>query len=358
MATLAPEQSSSKAERSIPNYRQQLRKVLPDHYFKADFTALLWLPFHAAIIAGGWWLLATHFSWWLAPLVSIAIGHSFGCMGFVAHDICHGGAVKNLAARDLLAGIGFSPFWISPKLWRRWHNAEHHGHTQVEGIDPDHLFTMEHYERSPILQWLYRLNPLLRNLVIFGSFTYRMNQQTMRMYFTYWLSKKVSSYEKLVMFAQFAVMTCAWIGVSLMFGVQVFAFGYLIPLLIANAIVISYIATNHFLNPLADESDVLGSSLTVTLPKGFGWLDAMHSHFGAHVAHHLFPQASPRYVRKIEDEAAKMFPDRYFSMGLFTALKMLWNTPWVYDNKTVLLDPVREIKEPTLGHGMEEKIKR
>src|SRR6185312_13504829 len=129
-----------------------------------------------AIIGSSYYLLITHFSWWLAPMLALVVGHTFACMGFLAHDICHGGTIKKLWIRDILAGLGFSPLAIGPYLWRRWHNADHHNNTQVEGVDPDHLFTMEDYQKNPILRWLYRISPFARNLIIFSSFSYRMTQ--------------------------------------------------------------------------------------------------------------------------------------------------------------------------------------
>lgn len=342
----------------IPNYRQQLRKVLPDHYFRPDPWPLLWIPFHFAVIGLCFWALSQHFSWWLAPICALVIGHSFGCLGFLAHDVGHGGTVRPLWARDFIAFLCFSPFFIAPKLWRRWHNAEHHGHTQVEGVDPDHLFTMEHYAENKILQALYRLHPVARNLVIFGSYTFRMTQQQIRMLITYLRSPLVPGGEKALMLGQGLAQLGLWVGLTAWLGPNVLVWGFLIPHLVGNALVISYISTNHFLNPLGDAKDVLGSSLTVTLPGWLKWLDPLHNYFGAHVAHHLFPQASPRHARAIEAKIQEMFPDRYHTMSIFRALKMLWDTPWVYENGTMLVDPHRGEKHPTLGHGLEERVRR
>lgn len=350
MSAIAPPRPE---ERTIPNYRQQLKKALPAELFKPDYVSVIWYAVHFAFIGGAWWLLANHFSWWLAPILAVVIGHSFGCMGFVAHDIAHGGAYRQLWLRDILSGIGFSPLGIGPLLWRKWHNAEHHTNTQVPGVDPDHLFTMEDYQKNPILQWLYRLSPLARNLVIFSSFSYRMTQQTVRMMIAYLISKNVSLQEKAVILAQFIVPIGLWGGGAyLVAGTMGLVWGYIIPLMICNAIVICYIATNHFLNPLDDHRDVLATSLSVTLPRGLKWLDPWHSYFGAHVAHHLFPQASAKHARAIEEKVAEMFPDRYHCMPITKALKLLWDTPWVYEDNTTFIDPHRDQRTGTLGHGL------
>lgn len=356
---MAIAQSSAQAvvqERPIPNYRQLIRRALPDRVFQPDFSCLWWFPVHLGIFAAGIYVLVAHFNPWIAPIVALVMGHSMACMGFLAHDIAHGGTVKRLFWRDTLAMIGFSSLFISPLLWRKWHNSDHHNNTQIKGVDPDHLFTIEDYKHNPILKFLYKIHPIARNVIIFGSFTFRMTQQQLRMLITYLMDRETRPSEKVNMVLQELVMVGAWVAVTLPFGMHVLAWGYLVPLMVCNTIAISYIATNHFLNPLADERDVLATSLTVTLPKGLRWLDSWHQHFGAHVAHHLFPTVSGRFTRQIEDKAAELFPDRYHSMSIFTALKMLWNTPWVYEDHTTLIDPVRDQRSKTLGHGMEKDL--
>lgn len=344
-------------EREFPNYRQQIRKALPAEYFKPDPKQYLWFLFHFSVIGACLFALSQHFNPWVAPLLVLILGHSYGCLGFLGHDVLHGGTIKNLFWRDLLGGIAFSPFFISPKLWRRWHNADHHTHTQVRGVDPDHLFTIDDYKNNPVLKFLYRLSPLARNLVIFSSFTYRMTQQQLRMVILYTLSSKVPTVEKVIIWTQLLVQCGAWVGLTYAVGGwPMVLWGYGLPMLVANTMVISYIATNHFLNPLGDERDVLATSLTVTLPKWLSWLDPFHAHFGAHVAHHLFPQSAAKHSRAIEAKAEELFPDRYHSLPLFTALKMLWNTPWIYEDDKTLIDPQRNLRTPTLGSGLEDEI--
>jgi fatty acid desaturase len=341
----------------IPNYRNTVKKQIPDRWLKPDYFNLLWFLPHVALIGVSFWLLTAHFSYWTAPLLSLVIGHSMGCLGFLGHDITHGGTIRNGFIRDLLGGIAFSAFGIGPHLWRKWHNADHHGNTQIEGVDPDHLFTVEHYKHNPILKWLYKLSPLARNAVIFGSFSFRMCQHNFILLGKYVKSPKSSKRDRVVMIIQPIIQMGAWVTLTyLVGGFTLVLWGYLLPLAVANAIAICYIATNHFLNPLADERDVLASSLSVTLPRWLSWLDAWHQSFGAHVAHHLFPQAPARYVRKIEEKVAQEYPDRYHCMPLFTALKMLWKTPWVYDEEgTNLVNPRTREASPTLGHGMDPR---
>ena len=338
---------------AIPRYRQILRHELPAHYLKADNSHLLWLIAHVALIAVCIWALANHFTWWLAPLLTLAIGHSFACLGFVAHETCHGGALKNQKLRHLLTAVAFSPFAIGPYLWSRWHNATHHGHTQDADLDPDRLFLIDEYKNNPVLKWLYGMSPRARNFVIFSFFSMMMTQHNITMAITYLKDPKSTSRDRATILYQFLLPKAMWIGLTASMGWGVLVFGYVLPLLVGNAIVISYISTNHFLNPLADENDVLASSLSVTWPKWLKWVDVMHLHFGAHVAHDLFPHAPTRHARKIEAKIAQLWPDRYHEMRIGSALRLLGETPWVYAaGGQQLVNPETGDTTGTLGQGL------
>ncbi len=102
---------------TLPRYRQILKGEVPAKYLKPDNMHLLWFIPHVLIIATCFWVMAVYFRWWLAPFLGIIVGHSFGCLGFIAHETCHGGAIKNKTLRHLVTAIAFSPFGIGPHLW-------------------------------------------------------------------------------------------------------------------------------------------------------------------------------------------------------------------------------------------------
>ena len=56
----------------------------------------------------------------------------------LGHEILHGTVVRKAWLRDFLGAIAFMPLSTGPKLWRKWHNATHHVHTQHEENDPMH----------------------------------------------------------------------------------------------------------------------------------------------------------------------------------------------------------------------------
>lgn len=348
-----PTMSNLTEAEPIPRYRQILRQELPAHYLKADNSHLLWMVLHVGIIGASLWLMTSFFSWWLAPILGLVIGHSFACLGFVAHETCHGGAIKSQKLRHLLTAICFSPFAIGPYLWSRWHNATHHGHTQDVDLDPDRLFLIDEYKDNAVLKWLYRMSPKARNFVIFSFFSLMMTQHNITMALSYLKDPKSTNRDRATILFQFFLPKALWIGLTAWMGWPILLFGYVMPLLIGNSIVIAYISTNHFLNPLADENDVLASSLSVTWPKWLKWVDVMHLHFGAHVAHHLFPHAPTRHARKIEQKISELWPERYHEMRFRKALKLLGQTPWVYaSDGQSLINPETGDTTGTLGQGL------
>ena len=131
-------------------------------------------------------------------------------------------------------------------------------------------------------------------------------------------------------------MLAGWLAVLALVGPWSFLFVYVVPVLVANGIVMSYIATNHFLNPLTETNDPLANTLSVTAPR---WLERLHLQFGYHVEHHLFPAMSTRHAPPVRDLLIARWPERYQSMPLWRALLRLARTARVYKSDTVLVDP-------------------
>jgi fatty acid desaturase len=81
---------------------------------------------------------------------------------------------------------------------------------------------------------------------------------------------------------------------------------WVVPVLVANAIVMSYIATNHFLNPLTETNDPLANTLSVTAPR---WLERLHLQFGYHVEHHLFPTVPTCKLPTLAERLDRVAPE-------------------------------------------------
>jgi len=124
-----------------------------------------------------------------------------------------------------------------------------------------------------------------------------------------------------------------------------FVFVYLLPLVVANGVVMTFIMTNHSLNPLTPVNDPLVNSLSVTLPRALEWLTL---DFGYHVEHHLFPSMSTRHGRRVREVLEARFPGRYQSLPLTVAVRRLFDTPRVYRDDLTLVDPPSGRTWPTL----------
>jgi fatty acid desaturase len=125
-------------------------------------------------------------------------------------------------------------------------------------------------------------------------------------------------------------------------------FVYVVPLLAANAITMSYIATNHHLNSLTSINDTLANTLSV---RSIGWLETLHFHFGYHVEHHLFPTVSGRHTPVIRDLLVRLYGERYLSLPHLRALRLIYTRPKIHQTADTLIDPQTQHVFHTLAPG-------
>ncbi|QHE51859.1 acyl-CoA desaturase [Pontibacillus sp. HMF3514] len=330
-------------------YAKHVKKHLPKDAFK---------PVPARLFGGLAYLLITVASFLLIgllnfhPLInllfSVVIGFSFAGLGFLGHEILHGTVVRKPWLRDILGAIAFFPLTTGPKLWRKWHNMEHHVHTQHEENDPDAWPTLEKISKMKAFRWVYRLPFSVRAFFSFASLTVQFTAHSMKMFTMYIKEFKPKTQPKV--WLQIALPWATWISLIFVMGLEKWVFAFLIPLLIANFIVMAYISTNHRLNPLVPVNDPLANSLTVTVPK---WVDVIHFNFSYHTEHHLFPGMSPKYYPLVKKHIKEMWPERYHEMPMGKALKALWNTPRVYFENYELVDPNQGAMYGSLGYGLD-----
>lgn len=330
-------------------YTRELKQRLPREYFQPVPTRLLWLIPHLAIIVLGMWaILAHNLPFWANLGISLLIGSSFSALGFLAHEVLHGSVVKTAWLRDTVGGICFASFCLGPKLWRKWHNVEHHGHTQHEEDDPDAMGTLEQYRERKSLQFLYGIAPWLRSLVTFLAFGVWFTLHAFQMLLRF--EKEFRGKDRFYVWLQFVLPVLGWCALLIWAGPAKFVYLYLIPVTVANFTVMSYIATNHLLNPLTPVNDPLANSLTVTKPR---WVDALHFNFSHHTEHHIFPAMNPKFAPKVKALTKELWADRYNEMPHWKALLTLWKTPRLYRDDSQLADPKRQIAYPVVGRGLD-----
>jgi fatty acid desaturase len=325
--------------RPISAYASEIKPFLPAGSFAPAYSRLLWLAVHVAIVGCAIWALTQGFlAWWLSLFLSPVIGMSFAGLTFLGHEALHGAIVRSPRVRRLIGRLCFLPFAISPTLWVGWHNRVHHGRTNRPAGDPDAYPTLPVYKGSRAVRMITDyVAPGRRQLYALGlSLCFGFTGQSTHMLFRARRLGILSRNEQLRAICDTALAVAFWAAVALVVGPVPFLLGFLAPLFVANAIVMSFIFTNHSLSSLTDVNDPLANSLSVTLPR---WLEWLTLSFGFHVEHHLFPAMSARHARKVREVLVTRWPERYNSLPLGRALVLLYRSPRVYKTHNVLVDP-------------------
>ncbi len=311
---------------------------------------MIWLPVHVSIIVVATLALARG---WLPrpafPALSLVIGLAFGGLMFLGHETMHGAVLRGRSAwaKSLVGVVCFAPLVLSPTLWSVWHNRMHHGNANRIGVDPDMYPSLDAYQASRVVRFATdhfapgggRWRGLLSLAIGFSV-------QSAEVLVSARTRVEISTRDHRRAVVETALLAALWIAIAFAIGIVPFVFAFVLPLVVANAVVMSFILTNHALSPANDANDPLLGSLTVTIPR---WLEWLTLGFGYHVEHHLFPAASTRHAPAIRAALVELWPDRYQSMPIGTALTHLFRTGRVYRDSTTLVDPRSGGFWPTLA---------
>jgi fatty acid desaturase len=331
-------------------YVHALKPHLPSRLFKPAWSRLAWLPIHlAVIVVGTIGIAADWMPWPVIPAVSLIIGLSFAGLTFLGHETLHGGVVRGRLTwlKPIVGWIAFAPFTLSQQLWVVWHNRVHHANTQRIGADPDMYPTLATYRSQRVNRFSidnFALGGRRRRGILSLLLGFTVQSKHMLFAGRTRLGMSASEFRRTIVETVAAVVL--WGAVAFLIGFVPFLFAYVIPMLIADVVVMGFILTNHGLSPATEINDPLVNSLTVTSPR---WLEWLTLDFGYHVEHHLFPAMSSRHARAVRDELLRVWPDRYQSMPVFRALRRLHETGRVYKDATTLCDPKTGGEWPALA---------
>lgn len=288
---------------------------------------------HLGILAFGFLLLASGVPLTVRILISVACGVSFAGLAFLAHEALHGAVTRHRVLRKFLGFVGFLPFCLSPRLWIAWHNRVHHGNTNRIGHDPDAMASLEEYRASRAVALGSDVQRVSRGVVtLLAGFSIQSAHMLCVARRRGYLSAR---HFKWALF-EASLGVLLWVSLGVTLGVDFVLWGYFVPLLFANAIVMAHILTNHGLRPTDLENDPLTSSTTVTVPRFVSFLTL---DFGYHTEHHLFPAMSQRHGAQVSRALRAYFPDRYHSVPLGKALWQVCRSPRVYLSSSTLIDP-------------------
>ena len=155
------ESSGSRYERqSVQRYAREVRRLLPSTAFERAPGRLLWLPVHLAIIVGlAVFVVSADPPWYVAAGCAVVAGHSWGCLGFLAHEAMHHALAGSRRLEHLVGWVGFVPYCLSPTLWAAWHNQAHHANTGKPVVDPDGYGTLGFWQKSAVVRALETIAP-------------------------------------------------------------------------------------------------------------------------------------------------------------------------------------------------------
>lgn len=342
--------ASQYEQHTVQHYARAVRAQLPAAVFQRTPSRLLWLPLHLSIIGGMAAVVITATPpWYVSMLCGLVAGHSWGCLGFLAHEAMHHALVKNRLLERLVGYCGFGIYGLSPLLWSAWHNQAHHGNTGKRVADPDGFGDLRFWQKNAVVRALEALSPgsgYTRSAAFL--FIWFSLHSLLVLVFHSQRNDYYARVSRRVVYAESAAMLAFWIAVACLVGPYAFLFIYVIPVLAANAVIMSYIATNHFLNPLTETNDPLANALSVTQPR---WLEVLHLQFGYHVEHHVFPTLSGRHAPAVRDALVQLYGERYLTMPHRTALRLLYTRPKVHAGHDTLVDPRTRAVFNTLAPG-------
>lgn len=343
--------SASRWEQSsVQQYAREARVHLPAAVFQPVPQRLLWLPIHLGIIAAiATWTVATQAPWYLALPGALIAGHSWACLAFLAHETLHHAVVRNWLVEKLVGYCGLGLFCLSPTLWVAWHNQAHHGNTGNPDHDPDAYGMWHVWEQSAVDRALVTASPGSgrKRTFLYPFFTFSLHSLVVLLSH----SQHKNYYARIsrrVVYAEAGAMLLFWIAVLGLVGPWYFLFLYVVPVMVANGVTVSYIATNHFLNSLTTINDPLVNSLSVT---SAGWIEKLHFQFGYHVEHHIFPTVNGRHAQALRDVLQKLYGERYLSLPHARALRLLYTRPKTHDTHDTLFHPQTRQAFSTLAPG-------
>lgn len=313
-------------------YVAVLRPLLPPEAFRRNPRKLLWIALYLALVGAGYALMRRAEAWWQCALVALFIGHGIACIGFYAHDLSHKTIIPGGPALRVLETFLWMLMAVPATMWKRVHNATHHMETNTVA-DPDRFYLEA--ERDPVTQayntLLYanregiRGNPLIWcsfPVYIFRNVCAALAQEKpviVPARPTYTKAQRLALMGEVLLFFSFQAGLLAFLD----FDRARFLWASPAVYLITSAIVLTYVITNHALNPLCEHTDPVAGSTSVIVPKVF---DRLHTHFSHHTEHHLFPGMDSSQFPRVTEALHQCFPERFNRIPLGEAWRRLWKS--------------------------------
>jgi fatty acid desaturase len=311
------------------DYTRELRALLPASAFVAAPRKLWLLLAHLVIVICGYLGFRHSTSVIAFGLLALLIGHAMACIAFLTHELSHNTIVRSRYPLEVF-------FWalnlIPATVWRRVHNQAHHIHANTTE-DPDRKYLAS--EDSVVTRWYSRIfyphrhtvrwNPLvafhfvpyiLRNTL--AAFYPNSRKPALVPFKPFYTPR-----QRISVLAELLAIVIIQIVVFHLVGSRwsAYLWASLAVVLITSAIVMAYVFTNHFLNPLAEITDPLTTTTSVVVSP---LCDLLHSNFSYHTEHHLFPHMNSDFYPEVSKILEQRYPDRYYRVPIGEAWHLLW----------------------------------
>jgi fatty acid desaturase len=308
---------------------RRLREALPPEAFAANRSRLWPMLLHGLIVFAGYAIIRRFPM--SGPAMALVIGHSLACLGFAAHELSHNAIVRNRRAKYWLTLITFGFQCLPATMWNRLHNDAHHHHAGTPE-DPDRPF-LESERRPSTVAYAALMYPSARvgsNLLVFGHFIGYIARNVLSVFYP--ADKKPSivtskpAYrprERRLIALELLAIAALQYGIWMASGRTWWNYTWasIVPLIVSSAVLMSYIFTNHFLNPITHTHDPIAGSTSVIVPKLF---DVLHFNFSYHTEHHLFPSLNSDYYPLVSDLLKVEARGRYHQLPFGEAWRRLW----------------------------------
>lgn len=310
-----------------------IRAKLPPAAFQPAPQRLWHVAIHATIIAAGYAGLRAYPA--VGLLWSIVIGHSLACAAFVAHEISHNAVVRNRPIKYLLELLIFGLNVLPPTMWNRLHNDAHHGHANTP-TDPDRPYLESERTRATgwYTAWLYPSDEIWPgNILVLAHFVSYITRNVASVFYRADRKPAIITHKPAYRPAErrgvaVELVVIAWMqyGVYVAVGRSMSAYLWASPiaLVVTSAVIMAYVFTNHFLNPISQTHDPLSGTTSVQVPA---WVDRVHSHFSYHTEHHLFPALNSDFYPAVSAALKDTAPETYHQLPIVEAWRRLWAQP-------------------------------
>lgn len=309
--------------------KQRIRTRLPDSIFETNPARMLLVPFwFLAALVGYYVILFTTSHWAINILIALMIGNCWGILSMFGHEVLHGGMGGTKRLQRLVASACGLPLFVSVYSWESGHIYRHHAHTNHPIRDVDTLGLAHRYAKRSGAQSMIDKFPgsgRWASLLFYAyAFTYQQVDRGLRIPGP--KGKRIKIH--------LSLMLIFWGAVAIFSGPDVI-YTVIIPILVGNAVALSYITTQHFLRPLSADNNAFTSTLSLSHSRLF---TAMYDYSAYHLEHHLFPAIPLNKLPKVREIMLEEFPDKVAVMPYWQALKWVFLTPRVYADDNHLVD--------------------